>query len=93
MPTVQQVINILGEFYEYEMNNDSYTQMFEDNQLGWDIAWLTYANLVTPSPRSDMYLAAAWYAFCERIDIDPHNEFNSLTELLDFIDEVDSPSP
>ena len=88
MPTVQQVVNILGEFYEYEMNNEAWQEMFDANKLGWDIAWMAFADLVTPEQPAAIFMQRAWDDFCKRIDIDPYNEFETLGELTQFVEDV-----
>lgn len=93
MATVRQAVDILGEFYDRERGNEDWRDWFILNDIGIPLAWLGWRGLATPTDDSVQFIDETWQAFCEALGVDSHAEFDSLDDLIDFLDHEYPESP
>lgn len=88
MPTVQSVIGVLGDFYDMYRDDEDYAEMFSVYDIGFPLAWMTWKGVAVPNEVGSQAIAETWYAFCEALRIDPYNDFESFTEMREFLDSL-----
>ena len=82
MPTVQQVTNILGEFYFRNMEDSNWEEFFSANNIAFPVAYLSWRGLVIPTQDSAEYLNETWTELCQTFEVDPSQDYDSLDEFL-----------
>jgi len=88
MATVQQVTNIMGEFYHRNKTNEDWQPFFIAYDLSIPLSYLAWAGMVTPTEASLPFIDDTWKEFCKVFEIDPLASFDNLDEFEDFIDAV-----
>ena len=89
MATVQQVTDIMGEFYSRELESELYQPFFDCNDIGMPVAFMCWRGMATPTEKSTYYLNSTWIEFCEMFEIDPLCQFDTLDEFLEFLTSVE----
>lgn len=82
MPTVQQVVNVLGEFYSRHMADDNWQEFFAANNIAMPTAYLASRGLVIPTNEVALYLNETWNSFCDIFEADPDLEYENLDDFL-----------
>lgn len=93
MATVRQAIDILGEFYDRERGNEGWREWFILNDIAIPLAWLSWRGIAAPTDMAVEFIDETWNSFCDTIKIDPHASFDSLDELIDFMDNLPAETP
>jgi len=88
MSTVQSVIGVLGDFYDMYREEPEYQELFYIHDIGFPLAWLTWKGTATPTEWGAKAIGETWYAFCNAMRVDPHNEFESFTEMQEFLESL-----
>jgi hypothetical protein len=88
MSTVQSVIGVLGDFYDMYRGEPEYEELFATYDIGFPLAWLTCRGEANPTEWGASAIRETWYAFCNAMRVDPHNDFTSFTEMQEFLESL-----
>jgi hypothetical protein len=87
--TVQQALDIMGEFYHVNRQNENWTEFFSVHDLTFPLSYLYWVGMATPQEAASPYITETWKAFCAVFDIDYHASFDSLDEFDEFLIETE----
>ena len=73
---------ILSEFYEAFRTDPKFSDFFEYNDLGLPLAFMVMAKIVESTPVAESYINETFELFCEALDLDSDEEFESLDEMF-----------
>lgn len=73
---------ILSEFYEGFKTDPKFSDFFEYNDLGLPLAFMIEAKIVESTPVAESYINETFELFCEALDLDSDEEFESLDEMF-----------
>ena len=73
---------ILSEFYEGFRTDPKFSDFFEYNDLGLPLAFMIEAKIVESTPVAESYINETFDLFCEALDLDSDEEFESLDEMF-----------
>ena len=73
---------ILSEFYEAFRTDPKFSDFFEYNDLGLPLAFMIEAKIVESTPIAETYINETFDLFCEALNLDSDEEFESLDEMF-----------
>jgi hypothetical protein len=88
MSTVQSVIGVLGDFYDTFRDDEDYSEMFRIYDIGFPLAWMIWKGVAVPNDIGAQAIQETWYAFCDALRVDPYNDFESFTEMREYLDSL-----
>jgi len=89
MANVRSALNVMGEFYDRERANPEWRDWFLLNDVAIPLAWLVWKGIATPTDESIIFIQETWDSFCLGIGIDTHAEFDTLEDMIDFLEIID----
>ena len=75
-------IKILSEVWMNYRDEEAFAEFIEYNDIGLPIAYFIDAEIVDPSPRSDLYLSETFDMLLAALDLEDKG-FEGLEEMLD----------
>jgi len=86
MPSLQSMIGVLGDFYDMYRDEPEYSQLFYTHDIGFPLAWMTWKGVASPTDIGKGAVYESWSAFCEAIRVNPDGEFESFTQMREFME-------
>jgi hypothetical protein len=74
--------SILSEFYEGFRTDSEFADFFEYNDLGLPLAFVIESKIVESTPKAVTLINETFELFCEALELDSDEEFESLDEML-----------
>lgn len=86
MPNLQSIIGVMGDFYDMYRDETEYAQLFHTHDIGLPLAWMTWKGVAVPTEVGNKAIHETWYAFCETVQVSPDGEFESFTQMREFLE-------
>jgi hypothetical protein len=86
MATLRSVTNFMTEVYEFYKGEDEFTPLFDQYDVGFPLAWMLYYGYANATDSGVANIWEAWDAMCKHMNIDPHNDFESIAEMNDALE-------
>jgi hypothetical protein len=81
MTTAENKLKILSEIWLDYRDDDSFAEFVDYNDIGLPLSYFIYTEIVSPSPRADMYISETFDLLLASLGLEDDN-FNSFEEML-----------
>lgn len=81
MTTAENKLKILSEIWLDYRDDDSFAEFVDYNDIGLPLSYFIYTEIVSPSPRADMYISETFDLLLASLGLED-DSFNSFEEML-----------
>ncbi len=82
MTTAENKIKILSELWMDYRDEEGFAEFVEYNDIGLPLSWFIYSEIVTPTPRADIYITETFDMLLASLGLEDATGFESLEEML-----------